>query len=77
MKAKLGRRKAGYTVGFTAVSLVVALSFSPAASAMIFFDIEGNYITVFGYTFCFSDCSYKSGAVELPRQPLVPDPLPK
>ena len=77
MRAKAVRKKTGYPAGLTVLSLIFAITFSTAASARVFFDIEGNYITVFGYTFCFSDCSYKSSAVELPRQPVVQDPLPK
>jgi len=77
MKTIARRKKSGVSAVFTAVSLLSLLSFSPAASAMVFFDIDGNYITIFGYTFCFSDCDYKSGAVEFPRKAAVPNPLPK
>jgi len=69
--------KRAFTTGFLMASAVAMLLFSPKASAVIFFDIEGNYITIFGYTFCYSDCNYKSGAVELPRRAFAPPPPPK
>ena len=45
---------------------------SPTADAgMIFFDIEGRYVTIFGYTFCAYDCGYKSNAIPFPRHAVV------
>jgi hypothetical protein len=56
--------------GFLLALTAVFLTQGPTASAAIF-EIEGRYITIFGYTFCAYDCGYESNAVRLVRQPVV------
>lgn len=58
--------------GFLLAVTAVFATQGPTASAAIIFDIEGNYMTILGYTFCFWDCGYEHNAVRLVRQPAVP-----
>lgn len=57
--------------GFLIALTAVFLTQGPTASAAIF-EIEGRYVTIFGFTFCAYDCDYESNAVRLVRQPVVP-----
>jgi hypothetical protein len=67
---KLTFRSARFVPGALLALTALFATHSPRADAAIF-EMEGRYVTIFGYTFCAYDCGYKSGAVPFVRGPVV------